>query len=125
MKVPATAPGRVWKPVYWVVLLPVTVEGTSGYWDIDIHAYPPSWQEVQPEVTPLWIWLVVGAGVRNSDPGTVLIEFGAIGAFGVAAWWQVAQSPLTGMCAAGEPAGETGGSTMMLSTPTNVVTPAP
>ena len=33
-----TAPGRAWKPMYCVVLSPVTVPGTKGYCDMDIHA---------------------------------------------------------------------------------------
>jgi hypothetical protein len=38
MNGPPTAPGRVWKPMYCVVALPVNVAGASGYWDIDIQA---------------------------------------------------------------------------------------
>jgi hypothetical protein len=50
MKVPAVAPGRVWKPVYW--LPDVNVVGLIGYFDIDIQAYGDSWQAWQLDVMP-------------------------------------------------------------------------
>ena len=65
----AVLPGRVLKPVYCVVAIPVSALGEIGYFDMDIHELPPSWQALQPVVTPAWIWAVEGTGDANSVPG--------------------------------------------------------
>jgi hypothetical protein len=52
---------------------------------------------------------LVGAGVKNSDPGNERGALAAIGPAGIVAWWQLAQSPETGMWADGDPAGDADG----------------
>src|SRR5260221_10218090 len=85
--VPAVAPGRVLKPTYWVVALPVSAVGAIGYWLTPIHSVPLSWQVVQPLVTPAWICVVVGAGVMNLVPGAVAVALAAMSPVGMAALW--------------------------------------
>jgi hypothetical protein len=52
VKVPPVLPGRVLKPWYWVVAVPVSADGESGYLDMPIQTMPPSWQAAQPVVIP-------------------------------------------------------------------------
>jgi hypothetical protein len=80
------------------------------------HWLPPSWQLAQFVVMPPWIWAVLGAGVANKVPGTVLVATAGICAAGIDPRWQASQAVAEGMCALG-PTGELGGITTMLVTP--------
>ena len=110
----AAATGRVWKPMYWAPA--VSTVGVIGYALIPIQTSLASWQLVQPEVMPVWICDVVGAGVANSVPGAVLVALAATMAAGVVARWQVSQVVLDGMCELA-PMGEVGGNTTILVIP--------
>jgi hypothetical protein len=61
-------------------------------------------------VIPVWIWVVVGAGVANAVPGAVLLLDAATIPVGVLPRWQVSHEVVEGMCALG-PTGEVGGIT--------------
>ena len=71
LKVLAVAFGRLWKPVYCAPA--VMVVGAMGYAAIPIQTKLVSWQAEQPPVMPVWICVVVGAGVANAVPGAVLL----------------------------------------------------
>jgi len=57
-----------------------------------------SWQLAQPELTPLWICAVDGAGVANAVPGAVFVADAAISPAGMLPRWQVSQLVVEGMC---------------------------
>ena len=78
-----------------------------------------SWQAVQPDVMPVWICPVVGAGVANAVPGAVFAATAGTGAVGVVARWQVSQVVDDGMCAFA-PAGDVAGITTIFVTPTKL-----
>ena len=59
---------------------------------------------------PVWIWVVVGAGVANAVPGAVFVAEAPTIPVGVVARWQVSQVCEDGMCAPA-PTGEVGGIT--------------
>jgi hypothetical protein len=67
-------------------------------------------------VIPVWIWVVVGAGVANAVPGAVFVAEAATIPVGVVARWQVSHEVVEGMCALG-PTGEVGGITTILLIP--------
>jgi hypothetical protein len=67
-------------------------------------------------VIPVWIWVVVGAGVANAVPGAVFVAEAATIPVGVVARWQVSQEVLEGMCALA-PTGEVAGITTILLIP--------
>ena len=75
---------------------------------------------------PVWICVVVGAGVANSVPGAVLLEEAGTRPVGVLARWQASQVEPEGMCELA-PMGEVGGITTIWVTPTKLepVTPDP
>ena len=85
---------------------------------MSIHTWPLSWQLVQPLVMPAWICAVVGTGIANLLPGAFVAAFAAMDPAGIEPMWQVSQVVLDGMCEPA-PAGEVGGITMILLTPTN------
>ena len=68
---------------------------------------------------PVWICVVVGAGVANSVPGAVLVADAGTMPAGVVPRWQVSQVVLDGMCEF-TPTGEVGGMTTILLTPTKL-----
>jgi hypothetical protein len=106
--------GRLWKPVYWApAVIPV---GAIGYALTPIQTKLVSWQLLQPAVMPLWICVVVGAGVANSVPGAVLVAEAATLAVGVLPRWQVSHVVDDGMCELA-PAGDVAGITTILLTP--------
>jgi len=78
-----------------------------------------SWQLEQPLVMPLWIWVVVGAGVANSVPGAVFVAAAAIEPVGVVPRWQDSQVVDDGMCEL-VPAGLVAGITTICGTPTKL-----
>jgi hypothetical protein len=75
---------------------------------------------------PVWICVVVGAGVANFVPGAVAVAVAATGPAGVAPRWQVSQVVDDGMCEFG-PTGEVGGITTIFDTPAKLdpVMPGP
>jgi hypothetical protein len=75
-----------------------------------------SWQALQPELMPVWIWAPVGAGSWNPVPGAVLLELAATSPVGADVKWQVSQVVDDGMCEFA-PAGAVGGMTTILVTP--------
>jgi hypothetical protein len=75
-----------------------------------------SWQAEQFPVIPVWIWVVVGAGVANAVPGAVLLLDAATIPVGVLPKWQFSQVCDDGMCAPA-PTGEVGGITTIWLTP--------
>ena len=103
--------------MYWA--LGWNVVGVMGYWFIAIQAYPPSWQLWQLPVTPVWICVVVGAGVRNWEPGAVSVALACIRPLGIVPIWHCSQLVPDAMCADGLPAGVMGGITTILEIPTN------
>jgi len=80
------------------------------------HWYAPSWQLAQPLVMPAWIIAVVGTGVWNSVPGTVLVALAGTSPEGIEPAWQVSQAVADGMWAFG-PIGVLAGITTMLAMP--------
>jgi hypothetical protein len=72
-----------------------------------------------PPVMPVWICVVVGAGVANRVPGAVRVAAAAMAPIGTVARWQVSQVVDDGMCELG-PAGLVGGITTTCGTPTKV-----
>jgi hypothetical protein len=120
----AVARGRVWKPVYCAP--GVSTLGEIGYALCPIQVRPVSWQATQPDVTPVWICPVVGAGVANFVPGAVFVAAAGTGLVGVVARWQVSHVVEDGMCELA-PAGDVAGITTILVTPTKLepVTPGP
>jgi hypothetical protein len=85
---------------------------------MSIHTWPLSWQLVQPLVMPAWICAVVGTGIANLLPGVLVAALAAMDPAGIEPMWQVSQVVTDGMCEPA-PAGEVGGITMILVTPTN------
>jgi hypothetical protein len=85
---------------------------------MSIHTWPLSWQLVQPLVMPVWICAVVGTGIANLLPGALVAAFAAMDPAGTEPMWQVSQLVTDGICELA-PAGEVGGITMILVTPTN------
>src|ERR1700676_4570118 len=83
-----------------------------------IHTSLLSWQFEQPLVTPAWICAVVGTGIAHLLPGALAAAFAAMDPAGIEPMWQVSQVVTDGMCEPA-PAGEVGGITMILVTPTN------
>ena len=83
-----------------------------------IHTALVSWQALHPEVMPAWICTPVGAGLRNSVPGAVLVAEAAISPAGVVPRWQVSQVVDDGMCAPA-PIGEVGGMPISEAMPAN------
>jgi hypothetical protein len=118
LNVLAVVPGRVWKPMYCVLELPVSVVGEIGYLLTLIHTSPLSWQLEQPLVMPAWICAVVGTGVANLDPGAATAAFAGTNPAGIEPTWQLSQAVAEGMCELA-PTGVVGGITMILVTPTN------
>ena len=57
-----------------------------------------SWQAEQPELTPLWICALVGAGLAKAVPGAVRVADAAISPPGTLARWQVSHVVDDGMC---------------------------
>ena len=106
--------GRVWKPVYCAPV--VRVLGAIGYTLTPIHTKLVSWQAEQFPVIPVWIWVVVGAGVANAVPGAVFVAEAATIPVGVVARCQVSHEVIEGMCAL-VPTGEVGGITTIWLTP--------
>ena len=86
-----------------------------------IHVKLASWQVLQPLVMPLWIWAVVGAGVANSEPGTLRVALAGIRPLTLASVprWQLSQVVLDGMCEVG-PIGLVGGMPTIAVMPANV-----
>lgn len=84
-----------------------------------IQGCATSWQPLQPPVTPMWICTEVGAGAAKAVPGAVRPAEAGICPAGVEPRWQFSQVVDDGMCALG-PAGEVGGMTTMLLTPTKL-----
>ena len=68
---------------------------------------------------PVWIWVVVGAGVMNALPGTLAVALAFTGLAGAVCRWQVSQVVDDGMCEVA-PTGEVAGMTMILVTPTKL-----
>jgi hypothetical protein len=91
-----------------------------GYAATPIQIELTSWQALQPLLTPVWIWMPVGAGLWNSVPGADRVAMAGISPVGKVAKWQVSQAVPDGMWAVG-PAGEVGGMTTMLLTPAKVL----
>src|SRR4051812_50114166 len=69
---------------------------------------------------PVWIWVVVGAGVANRLPGVERVATAAIDPDGTVPRWQVSQVVDDGMCEVA-PTGDVAGMTMILVTPTKEV----
>ena len=69
---------------------------------------------------PLWICTVVGAGVANSEPGTLRVAEAATRPLGVVPRWQVSQVVDDGMCALG-PIGAVGGITTIRLIPAKLL----
>ena len=90
-----------------------------------IQTLPPSWQVLQPLVMPEWICAVVGAGVANSEPGTVRVALAGISPVTLARVprWQASQVVLDGMCE-DAPIGLVGGRPMILVMPAKVAVDA-
>jgi hypothetical protein len=78
-----------------------------------------SWQLEQPDVMPVWIWPVVGAGVANFVPGAVFVAVAGTGPVGVVARWQVSHVVEDGMCEF-TPTGEVAGIATICDTPTKL-----
>ena len=74
---------------------------------------------MQPELIPVWICAVVGAGVMNALPGTFAVALAFTGAEGAVCRWQVSQVVDDGMCEVA-PTGEVAGMTMIFVTPTKL-----
>ena len=92
MDAAADLPGRSWKPVYWVVAMPVSAVGAIGYLSIPSQLFPPSWQALQLVVTPACTCAVEGTGVANRVPGGEAVAFDATAVDGMEAWWQVSHA---------------------------------
>jgi hypothetical protein len=63
-----------------------------------IHTAFVSWQVEQPELMPVWICALVGAGVAKAVPGAVRVADAAMSPPGMLARWQVSQAVEVGMC---------------------------
>jgi hypothetical protein len=81
-----------------------------------IHTKLVSWQLAHPVVMPVWICVVVGAGVANRLPGTDRVVAAATLADGTVPRWQVSQVVDDGMCEVA-PTGDVAGMTMIFVTP--------
>ena len=64
---------------------------------------------------------MVGAGVRNSEPGADSVALAAIMPDGIVDRWHCSQFVPDAICADGLPAGVTGGMTTIFEMPTNEV----
>ncbi len=78
-----------------------------------------SWQFEQLPVTPLWIWVVVGAGVAKRVPGGLVVALDGSNPTGRLPMWHDSQVVPDGMCEVG-PTGAVGGITTRLVMPANV-----
>src|SRR5260221_6585098 len=76
----------------------MNVVGAIGYALAPIQTKLESWQAEQPEVMPLWICVVDGAGDPNAVPGAVFVAEAAIWPAGRLPRWQVSQVVPEGMC---------------------------
>ena len=63
----------------------VSTVGAIGYAVTPIQTKLVSWQLEQPEVIPVWICVVVGAGVANSVPGALFVAEAATSPLGTVA----------------------------------------
>jgi hypothetical protein len=63
-----------------------------------IHTEFVSWHAAQPELMPLWICALLGAGVAKAVPGAVRVADAAMSPPGMLARWQVSQAVDDGMC---------------------------
>jgi hypothetical protein len=79
-----------------------------------------SWQPLQPEVMPVWICALLGAGVAKAVPGAVAVALAGRLLVGRLARWQLSQAVLLGMCAPG-PGGLVGGMPTMRVMPAKAV----
>ena len=114
LNVLAAATGRVWKPVYWAPF--VRTVGEIGYLLTSSQTSLFSWQFWQPDVMPVWIIAVVGAGVANALPGTEAVALPGTRPAGVEGRWQVSHAVPDGMCEFG-PVGEVAGITTIFEMP--------
>ena len=85
-----------------------------------IHTKFESWQLEQELEMPVWICVVVGAGVANRLPGVERGDAAGIEPDGTVPMWQVSQVVDDGMCEVA-PTGVVVGITMIFVTPANDV----